>query len=87
MVMKYGGEYRADRIRGRHLERLAADLGIAPSKARKRSAELGQRVVESAADGRLRLPDRWQDAPIIERVEAVIGDAAEDLRRAAAEPA
>jgi serine/threonine-protein kinase HipA len=29
MAMKYGGEYRPERIRGRHLDRLAADLGIA----------------------------------------------------------
>jgi serine/threonine-protein kinase HipA len=86
MAMKYGGEYRADRIRGRHLERLAADLGIAPSMTRKRALELGRRIVESASDARLRLPDSWQDAPIIERVEAVIGDAVEDLRGAATEP-
>lgn len=40
MAMKYGGEYRPDRIRRRHLVRLAEDLGVSKSTVAVRANDL-----------------------------------------------
>lgn len=87
MAMKYGGEYRFDRIRGRHLDRLAADLGISAAIARRRIGGLVERMGEACAPARSHLPVEWQGEAVIDRIEAVIAEAAEGLLRAAAEPA
>lgn len=85
MAMKYGGEYRADRIRGRHLDRLADDLEIAPRTVRGRVVELGERVVAASAAARRRVPAPWGGAELIDQVEAFTAEVAGDLRKAAAE--
>jgi len=87
MAMKYGGEYRFDRIRRRHLDRLAGDLGIAANVARSRMAAIGDRALEACAGARNRLPEEWQDEEVIAGIEGVIRDSAERLRDALAEPA
>jgi serine/threonine-protein kinase HipA len=87
MAMKYGGEYRSDRIRGRHLGRLANELGISESMVRTRVRELAGRVEESIADARSLLPEAWQGAEVIDGIEGVIDDSVERLTRAAAESA
>lgn len=85
MAMKYGGEYRADRIRGRHLDRLADDLGIARRTVRRRVVELGERVLAAREAARDRVPSPWRGAELIDRAEAFIAEVAGDLRKAAAE--
>lgn len=87
MAMKYGGEYRFDRIRGRHLDRLARDLGMSTGLLRQRVGELSTRAQAALAPARERLPEGWRDAPILAAIDEVVDDAADRLRAAAAEPA
>ena len=87
MAMKYGGEYRFDRIRGRHLDRLAGGLMASPSLVRQRARTLSGGVGPACEAARRRLPQGWQDAEIIGAIEGVIRDAARLLEAAAAEPA
>jgi serine/threonine-protein kinase HipA len=85
MAMKYGGEYRADRIRGRHLDRLAADFGIAPRGVRSRTAEFVERLNAARGPARDGLPEPWRGAGLLDRIDAVIEDSTAMLRRALAE--
>jgi serine/threonine-protein kinase HipA len=87
MAMKYGGEYRFDRIRGRHLDRLAAELGIAPSEIRVRVNDLQYDVAGACTAARSRLPTAWQNADVIDGIEDVILGATRQLEVAVAEPA
>jgi serine/threonine-protein kinase HipA len=87
MGMKYGGEYRPDWIRGRHLDRLAGALGISAPVARKRGAELARRVADATEAARAGLPDPWRAAAVIDGIEAVVREQSERLATAAAEPA
>jgi serine/threonine-protein kinase HipA len=87
MAMKYGGEYRPDRIRGRHLDRLADDVELAPGGVRRRADEVIERVLAAAPAARGGLPARWQGVAIVDRIEGLVADMVKRLRRAAAEPA
>lgn len=87
MAMKYGGEYRFDRIRGRHIDRLSSDLEISGLMARSRVKELCERTIEAMPVARRRLPGAWQDEPVIDGIEDVVRDSAERMVDAAAEPA
>jgi HipA-like protein len=87
MAMKYGGEDRPERVRGRHLDRLAGDLGIPPRGVRRRIAELLERVTASSEVARRQLPERWQAAPTIDGIAAVIEEMSGLLQRASAESA
>jgi serine/threonine-protein kinase HipA len=87
MAMKYGGEYRFDRIRGRHLDRLAADLALSPRPVRQRAQALARAIGPACSGARERLPDGWRGTAIIDSIEAVIEEAAEHLNGVAAEPA
>ena len=87
MAMKYGGEYRPERIRGRHLDRLASDLDLPPKGLRRRVGELLERVQASLETARDRLPEQWSEAPTVGGIETVIEEMSELIRRAAAEPA
>jgi serine/threonine-protein kinase HipA len=86
MAMKYGGEYRFDRIRGRHIDRLSNDLEISGLMARSRAKELCERTIEAMPAVRRRLPGAWQDEPVIDGIEDVVRDSAERLVGASAEP-
>lgn len=86
MAMKYGGEYRPQYVRGRHLDRLADDLGVSARLVRSHAVDLAERTVGARAGARLQLPDRWRDRPLLEAIDAIVADAAEGLQRAAAEP-
>lgn len=85
--MKYGGEYRPEWIRGRHLDRLGEDLGIAPRRVRKHAKEIAGLALERSEPAREALPPRWQDSPIIDSIDLVVAEFAEVLRRAADESA
>jgi serine/threonine-protein kinase HipA len=86
LAMKYGGEYRPERIRGRHLDRLGADLGIAPRRVREHAAAIGPRALAAAGEARESLPEPWRGAEIIATIESVVSEFADLLRAAAAEP-
>lgn len=87
MGMKYGGEYRPDRVHGRHLDRLADDLELRQPGVRRRAGELIERVGDALGRARGRLPRPWQDDQVIDGIEEVVRESAERLRKAAAEPA
>jgi hypothetical protein len=87
MAMKYGGEYRGDRIRGRHLDRLAAEMEISPAAVRRRAREIGELATAAAPAARGRLPGPWQEAELLDSIDQLVAGAADELRRAADEPA
>ncbi len=88
MAMKYGGEYRADRIRGRHLDRLAADLGITPRTVRTHVEEVGERTLSAGIElARNLVPAPWGGAELLDEIDAFLEETATGLRRAAAESA
>lgn len=86
MAMKYGGEYRGDRIRGRHLDRLAGELEISAAGVRRRAREIGNRVAAAAPNARERLPSPWGEAELLDSIDGLVAETAEELRRAADEP-
>jgi hypothetical protein len=84
--MKYGGEYRPEWIRGRHLDRLGEDLGIASRRVRRHATEVGERTMRSREVARESLPPSWRDAPIIATIDEIVAEFADVLKRAADEP-
>jgi serine/threonine-protein kinase HipA len=87
MAMKYGGEYRGDRIRGRHLERLAFELEISPAAVRRRAREIGDRVLAATPAARERLPEPWRHMELLDSIDRLVRASAEEIRRAAEGPA
>jgi hypothetical protein len=87
MAMKYGGEYRFDRIRRRHLERLAQELAISPSTVLARVNDLCCNLQSACREARVRLPDSWRDAGILDGVEEVVRGTTDELLGAVVEPA
>jgi len=86
MAMKYGGEYRFDRVRGRHIDRLARELGISEIMTRTRVKALAERAVEGFEGARTRLPAEWQEAAVVDGIRDIVAEAAELLVVAATEP-
>jgi serine/threonine-protein kinase HipA len=85
MGMRYGGEYRPEWIRGRHLDRLAGDLGIAPRRVKIHALDMVERVSVRREETRRQLPEDWSEEPILESVDETIAELADVLRRAAEE--
>lgn len=86
MAMKYGGEYRADKIRGRHLDRLGEEMEIAPAAVRRRAVEMCERVLVAMPDARGGLPAAWAGKGLLDSIDELTATTADDLRRAAGEP-
>lgn len=85
LAMKYGGEYRPRYVRGRHLDALADDLGVARRTVRRRAGDMTERVVNARVPARAALPERWQQAEVVDRIDGLIDDSTERLRAVAAE--
>lgn len=85
LAMRYGGENRPAYLRGRHLDRLAKDLGVKPALVRRRAADMRERLKAAVEEARLLLPPEFQDRPIVERVAAVVAEWGETLARRATE--
>lgn len=86
MAMKYGGEYRADRIRGRHLDRLAADLGVTPRTVRAHVEEVVERTLSARVEpARNLVPAPWSGAELLDEIDSFLEETAAALRGAAAE--
>jgi hypothetical protein len=83
--MKIGGEYRPAWIRGRHLERMAADFQVRPAAVRDRIWELTERTLGAQESARARLPERWQAAEIIDGIIGLIAENVQRLLTAASE--
>lgn len=85
LAMRYGGENRPAYVRGRHLDRLARDLGVKPALVRRRSVSMRERLEAAAEEARRSLPDEFQDRPVIDKVAKVIAERGEALTKRAIE--
>lgn len=85
MAMKFGGEYRPAYVRGRHLDRLAADLGVNARALRRRCGELVEAIGEATTAAREGLPAEFADRKVLSKIEDVVSERTELLRKAVAE--
>jgi len=85
LAMRYGGENRAAYLRGRHLDRLARDLGVKPALVRRRAIAMCERAEAAVEEARRSLPAEFQDRPILDKVIEVLGERVEALARRATE--
>lgn len=86
LAMKYGGEKRVSYLRRRHLGRLADELGIKGPLVERHARSMIERVVPAVEDARRSLPAGFQAAETLDRIEGVISERAERLRKAVREP-
>lgn len=86
MGMKYGGEYRPERIRGRHLDRLADDLQVAHRGVRRHADQVATAMLAAREAARESLSYPWCVDPVIEEIDGIVAEFADVLRRAADEP-
>jgi hypothetical protein len=70
---------------GRHLDRLAKELGIASRRVRIRAHTLAGIVTTSTENARRRLPEEWQDSEVIDGIVDVVRGMARVFWDAAAE--
>lgn len=85
LAMKFGGEYRPHYVRGRHLNRLAGDLGVSARALRGRCLELIELVAGAMAAARARLPAEFAEREVLQKVEEVIEERSAMLRQALAD--
>ena len=85
LAMRCGGENRPAYLRGRHLDRLAKDLGVKPALVRRRAVDMHERLEAAVEEARRSLPEEFQDRPIQEKVTAVLTEWGETLAKRAAE--
>lgn len=85
MAMKVGGEYRPQYVRGRHLERLAGDLGMSVPAVRRRARDMIDRILAALGPARERMPGEFADRDVISRIEALVRERARLLGDAVAE--
>jgi serine/threonine-protein kinase HipA len=86
MGMKYGGEYRPERIRGRHLDRLADDLQVARGGVRRHADQVATVTLAARETARDSLSYPWCAAPVVDEIDGIVAEFADVLRRAADEP-
>lgn len=84
--MKYGGEYRPDRIRGWQLDRPGGDLGVAHRGVRQHADQMATVTLAAREAARESLPGPWRGDPVIDEIDAIVAEFADVLRRAADEP-
>jgi serine/threonine-protein kinase HipA len=84
MAMRIGGEYRADWVRWRHLDRLLRDAELGPAPSRRRLRALAAAAPAHAADARRALGAEGWDAEILEQIEALVSERARGLSELAA---
>jgi serine/threonine-protein kinase HipA len=85
LAMRYGGENRPAYLRGRHLDRLARDLGVKPALVRRRAISMRERTEAAAEEARRSLPAEFQDRPILDQVIEMLGERGEALAKRATE--
>jgi serine/threonine-protein kinase HipA len=85
LAMRYGGENRPEYLRGRHLDRLARDLGVKPALVRRRALAMRERIETAIEDARRSLPVEFQNRPMLDEVVEVIGERCEALAKRAGE--
>jgi len=72
LAMKIGGKDRPERIFRRHVERFAADAGLAPPQVSRRFADLAGRLPGVVAAVRRDFAGRGLDRPILDDVGALV---------------
>jgi serine/threonine-protein kinase HipA len=85
LAMRYGGENRPRYLRGRHLDRLARDLGVKPTLVRRRAISMRERTEAAVEEARRSLPAEFQDRPILDKMIEVLGERCEALTKRATE--
>lgn len=85
LAMRYGGENRPAYLRGRHLDRLARDLGVKPALVRRRAISMRERLEAAAEEARGSLPAEFQDRPVVDKVIRELGERCEALTKRATE--
>jgi serine/threonine-protein kinase HipA len=88
LAMKFGGEYRADYVHTRHVEQLAADLGLAARAASRRVQSVAENLQEFVLQSRSTLIDELKAVQLEEaaldmfdHLSALIGKRARQLHR------
>lgn len=79
LAMRYGGENRPGYLRGRHLDRMAEDLGVKAALVRRRAIDMHERLEAGIEEARFSLPPDFQDRPILDRVTATVAEWGEVL--------
>jgi serine/threonine-protein kinase HipA len=74
MAMKWGGEYRPRYVRGRHLERLAGQLGVRPALVAERAGRLIELLPGASERAREALPGGFGRAEILDAIDRVVGE-------------
>lgn len=85
LAMKLGGEYRPDYVYGRHLDRLARDLGMNATALRRHCGSLIERVDDALRAARETLGPPFSEREVVERIERIVKDRAALLERALAQ--
>lgn len=85
LAMRYGGENRPEYLRGRHLDRLANDLGVKPALVRRRAIAMRERTEAAVEEARRSLPTEFQDRPILDKMIEVISERGDSLTKRAGE--
>lgn len=84
LAMKFGGEYRPEYVRGRHLERLADDLGMGAVGVRDRVRAMLERVAGALDEARAEIGE-FADRPVLDRIDGIVRERSKLLAEAAAE--
>lgn len=79
LAMKIGGEYRADYVERRHVERFATECGLGPAAARRRVLGVAQAMEEVAPAVVQELRDTAGDRPVLDRMLGLIEGRAQRL--------
>lgn len=80
MAMKVGGEYRAQYVERRHVERFAEACGLGPAAVRRRMLRMALSIGDVAGEVLTELCDEGEDRPVLERVVTLLQDRAARLQ-------
>lgn len=86
LAMKVGGENRPEYVRGRHLDRLAGDLGARPQSFRGRCRALAERALAALEPARGEMDPRFAGHPVLDRIDEQVRRGAGQVIDAADEP-
>lgn len=80
-AMKLGGEYRADYVRRRHVERFAAEAGLGIAATLRRVRAFASRATNVAADVATELREHGRHRPVVDRIVATVAARGAQLER------
>ncbi len=86
LAMSVGGEYRADYVRSRHLERMLAQAGLGAAPARRRLLRLADQAPLAARDARAQLTEAGWGCEILDEVVGVVESRSRTLTDIARSP-